>query len=197
MGIAYGPRKAFTEDEVREIRSMLKECGAGCLRDLAVFNTGIDTMLHASDLLSLKVKQVMMPNGTMLGRIKVTMGSNGVVVECVLSSETQEILKDWIAQVGKGRDSYLFTGRSRKDCPITLRQLGRLVKQWAEMIGLDPTDYGTESLRRTRALYIAKKTGDFEAIRVLLGFRKIISAIKYFGDVPENDPMEVSSNCII
>jgi hypothetical protein len=45
------------------------------------------------------------------------------------------------------------------------RQLSRLLKVWVVEAGLDPTDYGVESLRRTKALHILKGTGDFQTVR--------------------------------
>jgi site-specific recombinase XerC len=48
-------------------------------------------------------------------------------------------------------------------------------------IGLDPTQYGTHSLRRTKASLIYKKTGNLRAVQILLGHRKIESTVRYLG----------------
>ncbi len=53
QGRAVGQRAAFSPEHVGVIRSLL--AAAGHLRDLALFNTGVDTMLQASDLMALRV----------------------------------------------------------------------------------------------------------------------------------------------
>lgn len=191
-GLEVGPRVAYTKREVTRIRTMLTKRGETGLRDLALFSTAIDTMLHASDLLSLTVKHVKRRNGVMLETIKVPMAGTDRIVECTLSKETRKVLENWIAKTGKKQNDFLFTGRSRTAKAVTPRQLSRLVKSWTQSIGLDPTDYGTESLRRTRAVYIVTETGNLEAVRVLLGHTKIASTARYLGDFQPSDPLAVS-----
>ncbi len=72
---------------------------------------------------------------------------------CTLSKVTMSALEDWIIQSDKKPTNYLFTRRTGGSSKtITARQLHRLVKDWATGIGLDPSSYGIESLRRTRSL---------------------------------------------
>jgi site-specific recombinase XerC len=49
------------------------------------------------------------------------------------------------------------------------------------VIGLRPEDYGTHSLRRTKASIIYKQTGNLRAVQILLGHTKIESAVRYLG----------------
>ncbi|MFC7537252.1 tyrosine-type recombinase/integrase [Sphingomonas sp. GCM10030256] len=42
-------------------------------------------------------------------------------------------------------------------------------------------DYGTHSLRRTKAALIYKQTGNLRAVQILLGHTKIETAVRYFG----------------
>jgi integrase len=49
------------------------------------------------------------------------------------------------------------------------------------MIGLEPSNYGTHSLRRTKATLIYKKTGNLRAVQLLLGHSKIESTVRYLG----------------
>jgi integrase len=48
-------------------------------------------------------------------------------------------------------------------------------------IGLDPHFLGTHSLRRTKATLIYRRTGNLRAVQLLLGHRKIESAVRYLG----------------
>jgi integrase len=47
------------------------------------------------------------------------------------------------------------------------------------MIGLDSKLYSTHSLRRTRASLIYRKTGNIEAVRLLLGQKSVVSTSNY------------------
>ena len=53
-------------------------------------------------------------------------------------------------------------------------------------IGLPAEDYGTHSLRRTKAAIIYKATGNPRAVRILLGHAKIDSTVRYLGVDVEN-----------
>jgi len=46
---------------------------------------------------------------------------------------------------------------------------------------LDPSLYGTHSLRRTKATLIYKRTGNLRAVQLLLGHTKIESTVRYLG----------------
>ena len=48
-------------------------------------------------------------------------------------------------------------------------------------IGLHAEDYGTHSLRRTKASIIYKRTGNLRAVQILLGHTKIESTVRYLG----------------
>ena len=49
------------------------------------------------------------------------------------------------------------------------------------MIDLEPTAYGTHSLRRTKVSLIYKKTGNLRACQLLLGHGKLESTVRYLG----------------
>ena len=74
----------------------------------------------------------------------------------------------------------LFCGR-RVGRGLTTRQYARLLSGWIASIGLDPSLYGTHSLRRTKATLIYKRTGNLRAVQLLLGHIKIESTVRYLG----------------
>src|SRR6266581_8876121 len=63
-GLEVGKRDGFTPDQVKRIRGLLADRGVPGLRDLALFSTAIDTMLHGQDLLPLVVGDVQSRNGS-------------------------------------------------------------------------------------------------------------------------------------
>jgi integrase len=56
-----------------------------------------------------------------------------------------------------------------------------LVDEWVTGIGLRSEDYGTHSLRRTKASLIYKRTGNLRAVQILLGHTKIENTVRYLG----------------
>ena len=70
-GLEVGKRDGFTPDQVKQIRGLLADRGVRGLRDLALFSTAIDTMLHGQDLLSLVVGDVQHRDGSIRPVIEV------------------------------------------------------------------------------------------------------------------------------
>lgn len=48
-------------------------------------------------------------------------------------------------------------------------------------LGLNRHDYGTHSLRRTKAALIYKATGNLRAVQILLGHTNIENTVRYLG----------------
>ena len=61
------------------------------------------------------------------------------------------------------------------------------------MIGLDPCNYSTHSMRRTKVALIYKKTGSLRACQLLLGHSKLDSTVRYLG-VDIEDAISLSEN---
>jgi integrase len=188
-GLEVGKRDGFTPDQVKRIRGLLADRGVPGLRDLALFSTAIDTMLHGQDLLALVVGDVQRRDGSMRPVIEVARARGMPPVRCALSNASTKALEKWITASGKKRTDYLFPGRGRR--PMSVRQLNHLLKLWVVNAGLDPSDYSLESLRRTKALHILKGTGDLQTVRALLGHARIESTARYLGLKTTADPIEV------
>ena len=52
---------------------------------------------------------------------------------------------------------------------------------WVAAIGLDPSVYGTHTMRRTKATLIYKRTKNLRAVQLLLGHTKLESTVRYLG----------------
>ncbi len=192
-GVKTGQRDPFSRSDVGRIKRLLAKRGDAGLRDLALFSTSIDTMLRVPDLLGLTVKDVRQRNRVMRDTVDLTSADGERRTQCTLSNATMNVLDQWINLSGKRPSDYLFTGQTGgRSKAITARQFSRLVKVWASDIGLDASLYGTESLRRTRSKYILNRTGNLEAVRVLLGQDDIGSTARFLGDTEPQDALAIS-----
>ncbi|SLJ99245.1 Phage integrase family protein [Novosphingobium mathurense] len=81
---------------------------------------------------------------------------------------------------------FVFPRRTNHAAHISTRQYARLVDEWVTGIGLPCEDYGTHSLRRTRASIIYRATGNLRAVQILLSHTKIESTVRYLGVDVEN-----------
>ena len=147
QGKSVGPRRPFTPREVQVIRYALEREQKA--RDLALFNTAIDTMLRSSDLLALKVEDVTDHTGQVVEEFALRQQKTGFGHVVSLSEKTRQALARWIAASLKLAGDYLFTGERRLS-PLSHSQYTRLVKVWAGYARLDPRRYSTHSLRRTK-----------------------------------------------
>ena len=85
----------------------------------------------------------------------------------------------------------LFPSRIRKLIHLSTRQYARIVDSWVEQLGLDRADYGTHTLRRTKATLIYRRTKNLRAVQLLLGHTKLESTVRYLG-IEVNDALEMA-----
>jgi len=87
----------------------------------------------------------------------------------------------WLERRGGTVGDYAFPSRINHAQHMSTRQYARLVDEWVIAIVLRPEEYGTHSLRRTKASMIYKATGNLRAIQILLGHSKIENTVRYLG----------------
>ena len=58
---------------------------------------------------------------------------------------------------------------------------GHLAGTAAYIVRVDPLQFGTHLMRRTKATLIYKRTGNLRAVQLLLGHTKIESTVSYLG----------------
>ena len=67
----------------------------------------------------------------------------------------------------------------------------RILGHWVDELGLDRADYGTQSMRRTKATLIYRRTKNLRAVQLLLGHSKLESTVRYLG-IEVDDALEIS-----
>jgi len=174
--------------EIWEIRIRLQL--ARNIRELALFNLAIDSKLRACDLLRLTVNDV--ANGMrILERTAIIQKKTGMSVKFEITQHTRESLKALIEKNQLNTENYLFQSRLHDSPHLSRRQYSRIVKSWVNMIGLDPSVYGTHSMRRTKPTLIYRRTKNLRAVQLLLGHRKLDSTVRYLG-IELDDALEMA-----
>ena len=177
-GKLIGAKPPLQPKHVWTIRTRLQI--EGRRRDLALFNLAIDSKLRGCDVVSIKVDDIA-PRGYAVDRATVRQRKTGHSVRFEITEQTRQAIDEYIKAAGKKPGQFLFSGRRGADQCLTTRQYARLVSEWIAGIGLDPSLFGTHSLRRTKATLIYKRTGNLRAVQLLLGHTKIESTVRYLG----------------
>ena len=102
-------------------------------------------------------------------------------VKFEITEQTRQAIDAYIETSGKKPGDFLFTGCRGPNHFLTTRKCARLLSEWTASIGLDPSLFGTHSIRRTKATLIYKRTGNVRAVQLLLGHTKIESTVRYLG----------------
>jgi integrase len=159
-------------------------------RELALFDLGIDSKLRACDLLKLKVRDLCHGERVAARAIGVQQKTSRPV-QFEITESTQSALADWISLSGLASDDFLFPSRVHASPHLSIRQYARIVDSWVEEIGLDPTAYGTHSIRRTKPSLIYRRTKNLRAVQLLLGHTKLESTVRYLG-IEVEDALELA-----
>lgn len=114
-------------------------------------------------------------------RATVTQTKTGRPVQFELLSDARASLLAWLQRRGGALGDYVFPSCVDHSDHLSTRQYARLVDEWVTGVGLRREDYGTHSLRRTKASIIYKATGNLRAVQILLGHSKIENTVRYLG----------------
>ncbi len=150
------------------------------IRDLALFNMAIDSKLRGCDLVSMKVADVFTAS-QMKERASDLQSKTQKPVRFEITEGTRKSVVSWLQDPMMVGPEFLWPGRFHDRYHISTRQYARLVREWVKSIGLEPSAYGTHSMRRTKVSQIYKKTGNLRAVQLLLGHSKMDSTVRYLG----------------
>lgn len=160
------------------------------IRELALFNLAIDCKLRSCDLVRLRGRDLV-HGERIAARAIVMQQKTQRPVQFEITEQTRESLGAWIRQRGLRGDDFLFPSRLRRSPHLSTRQYARIVRHWVGEIGLDPTAYGTHTLRRTKASLIYRRTKNLRAVQLLLGHSKLESTVRYLG-IEVDDALEMA-----
>lgn len=187
-GKLVGQKLPLKLQEIWAIRIRLQL--ANNIRDLALFNLAIDSKLRGCDLVKLKVSDIS-HGSSILKRAMIMQQKTKQPVQFEITDQTKIAVSNLISHQALKYDDYLFQSRFHQSPHISTRQYARIVEQWITDIGLDPADYGTHSLRRTKVSLIYRQTHNLRAIQLLLGHTKLESTVRYLG-IEVDDALEIS-----
>ena len=177
-GRKLGAKRALKPQQVWAVRFWL-DC-EGRVRDRAMFDLAIDSKLRGCDIVKIRIGDLV-SGGRVRSRAIVVQRKTGRPVQFELLEPARASILAWLERRGGALDDFAFPSRIDQGAHISTRQYARLVEEWVTGIGLRREDYGTHSLRRTKASIIYKRTGNLRAVQILLGHTRIESTVRYLG----------------
>ena len=177
-GKTVGTKRPLTQKQIWAIRFFLDR--EGRMRDRALFDLAIDSKLRGCDLVKVAISDVV-AGSDIRTRAIVVQQKTGRPVQFELTADVRASLLAWLERRGGSTSDFVFPSRVDHGNHMSTRQYARLVDEWVTAIGLRRAEYGTHSMRRTKAAMIYRATGNIRAIQILLGHTKIENTVRYLG----------------
>jgi integrase len=177
-GRKVGAKRALKPRQVWAIRFFLDQHRR--MRDRALFDLAIDSKLRGCDVVKIRIGDLVL-GGQVRSRAIVIQAKTGRPVQFELMPDARASLLAWLERRGGALGDYVFPSRIDHADHLSTRQYARLVDEWVVGTGLRREEYGTHSLRRTKASIIYKATGNLRAVQILLGHAKIENTVRYLG----------------
>ena len=171
---------------IDDIRAILK---AQCLRNELLFTFGINSGLRISDILKIRVKDVVYNTGKVKSQICVTEQKTGKEKVFPLSGVIVQDIKRFLKETpGLEPDDFLIKSqKSANGGRLSRTQAYRIINQAARKAGIDTTLHpiGTHTLRKTFGYYAYKKTDDITVIQKLMNHSTPEMTLNYIGITQE------------
>ncbi len=127
-GKIVGQKAPFKLKEVWAIRMRLHL--AGRIRELAMFDLGIDSKLRACDLMQLRVRDIC-HGDRIAARTIVMQQKTKRPVQFEITDQTKDAVAAWIKEKNLKSDDFLFPSPRHGRCGhLTTRQYARIVHSW-------------------------------------------------------------------
>lgn len=178
VGKKVGTKRPLSQKQIWAVRFFLDR--EQRIRDRALFDLAIDSKLRGCDLVKLKIGDLV-AGSEIRRRATIMQQKTHKPVQFELTTDVRASLLAWFQYRGGTVDEYAFPSRIDRNGHLSTRQYARLVDEWVTAIGLRREEYGTHSMRRTKASMIYKATGNLRAIQILLGHSKIENTVRYLG----------------
>ena len=161
-------------DKIAEMKSELRKSGT---RDYLLFTFGINIGLRISDIIKLRVRDIVNEDMSIKTHITIIEEKTNKVKVFKINPTLSEELKQYVQHMKL--DDYIFKSRKGTNRPISRVQAYRILSDTANKIGID--DVGTHTLRKTFGYHFYQKTKDVAMLQQLFNHSSPSITLKYIG----------------
>ena len=161
---------------IEKIKRVLKKQN---MRDYLLFVLGINSGLRISDLLALKVSDVVDDDGGIKNRINIRERKTGKSKDFPIGRNARKAIQECVHSANPDYNSPLFQSR-RGNGAITRVQAYRILNEAARIVGIKEK-IGTHTLRKTFGYHAYKAGYDLSQIQKLLNHSSPGVTLRYIG----------------
>ncbi|GGB60377.1 tyrosine-type recombinase/integrase [Fictibacillus barbaricus] len=163
--------------DIKQINAIKRYLKKSSERDYVLFVLGINTGLKVSELLSIKVQDLMTEECVI--KDFYTLSPSEANKEIFLNETVKKIVSQYIQCANLKRDDYLFMSKKTK-LPITRQQAYRVVHQAAEKVGIKG-NIGANSMRKTFGYHAYKRGVAISLLQKHFNHSSPSETLKYLG----------------
>lgn len=177
---------------IKNIRSILKSQST---RNELLFILGINVGLRVSDILSLRVSDILKPNKTSKDHVVITEKKTGKTKKFYIGDIVKKVIDTYVKENPTLQmDSYVFISRKGENLPITRQQAYRILNGAAEALGLVERDdlgiiitgeIGTHTLRKTFGYHAFQNGTSLELLMDIFNHSSKSQTLRYIGITEE------------
>lgn len=162
------------QSKIEEMKRELRKTGT---RDYLLFYMGINTGLRVSDIIKLKVKDILNHDRTMKTHIDIIEEKTEKKKRFKINNGLVEELRQYTLNMDF--EEYIFQSRKGDNKPITRIQAYRILNTAGQKIGLE--EIGTHTLRKTFGYHFYQQTKDVALLQELFNHASPSITLKYIG----------------
>ncbi|WP_040048107.1 site-specific integrase [Bacillus thermotolerans] len=166
-----------------KIEAMKRILRGSSLRDELLFTLGINTGLRISDILALRVKDVL-KDKRVVERLELREKKTGKGRMIVFSPKTCRLIKRYLEEERANANNNEPLFLSQKGGPISRQHAYYILNQAARYAGITER-IGTHSLRKTFGYFAYKQGTDLAMIQKLLNHSSQAETLRYIGITQE------------
>lgn len=165
--------------KILAIKRNLKEEGNS--RNYLLFVAGVNLALRISDLLSLKVRDILDRRGNIKEFLHLKEQKTKRQVKIKLNNTVREALNYFLDKARvTDPEQYLFKSE-RGNRALDRVRAWSLIQKWTKEVGLEGEQYGTHTFRKTWGYQARKQGVSIEKINQKLGHKSVIVTKRYIG----------------
>lgn len=167
--------------KIEKMKTLLKQSNPTG-RDYILFITGINTGLRISDILKLKVSNIL--NQT---HIIITEQKTGKFKRFPVNNTLQTEIQTYVKQNNLSDTDYLFASKKGENQPIQRNQAYLILNNVADKLRIK--EIGTHTLRKTFGYHFYQKTKDIAMLQTIFNHDSQKDTLRYIGIAQDNMDM--------
>ena len=166
-----------TKYQIKQVRDLIKDYTREPLRNLIIFNIGINNGIRTGDIVKLKIKDVY---GKDYARIRESKTGKTRDIRLNVAGVKEDIIK-YVGAKKWNDDDYLFVSHKDPKSPISTTAVYRIFKRLNAVSGGQLPHFTAHSMRRTFGYFYYKNTHDIATLMQIFNHSSQSITMRYIG----------------